>query len=111
MMFNILFSLINTQNLKHSNILNPTIKCFKLDYKYTDPLTKGSSLRSKSYFPGMHSDVSRESYSFELLDLPLDIPLVWKINQGYMAMDFFDLRCETGTCHSLCSHVTTIMLT
>ena len=33
---------------------------------------------------GVHSDVSRESYSFEFFDL-LDVPLVREINQGYMA--------------------------
>ena len=36
-------------------------------------------------YTGVHSDVSRESYSFELFDLPLDVPLVREINQGYMA--------------------------
>ena len=29
-----------------------------------------------------NSDVSRESYSFELFDLPLDVPL---LREGYMA--------------------------
>ena len=36
-------------------------------------------------YTGVHSDVSWESYSFELFDLPLDVPLVRKINQGHMA--------------------------
>ena len=27
-------------------------------------------------YTGVHSDVSRESYFFELFDLPLDVPLV-----------------------------------
>ena len=36
-------------------------------------------------YTGVHSDVSRESYSFEHFDLPLDVPLVREINQGYMA--------------------------
>ena len=33
----------------------------------------------------VHSDVSGESYAFELFDLPLDVPLVYEINKGYMA--------------------------
>ena len=33
-------------------------------------------------YTGVHSDVSRESYSFELFDLPLDIPLVREIVMG-----------------------------
>ena len=37
---NILSLIINTQSFKHNNILNPTIKCFMLDYKYTEPLTR-----------------------------------------------------------------------
>ena len=36
-------------------------------------------------YTGAYSDVSRESYSFELFDLPLDVSLIWKISQGYMA--------------------------
>ena len=36
-------------------------------------------------YTGVHLSVSQESYSFELFDLPLDVPLVWEINQGYMA--------------------------
>ena len=53
-------------------------------------------------YTGVHSDVSRESYSFELFDLPLDVPLVREINQGYVALpcipvDSFDLRCESVT--------------
>ena len=38
-------------------------------------------------YTGVHSDVSWESYSFELFDLhiPLDVPLIWEIKQGYMA--------------------------
>ena len=36
-------------------------------------------------YTGVHSDVSRESYSFELFDLSLDVSLVREINQGYMA--------------------------
>ena len=36
-------------------------------------------------YTGVHSDVSREGYSFELFDLPLDVPLVREINLGYMA--------------------------
>ena len=29
-------------------------------------------------YTGVHLDVSWESYSFELFDLPLDVPLVWE---------------------------------
>ena len=36
-------------------------------------------------YTGVHSDVSWESYFFELFDLPLDVPLVEEINLGYMA--------------------------
>ena len=37
-------------------------------------------------YTSLHSDVSQESYSFELFDdLSLDVPLICKINQGYMA--------------------------
>ena len=67
-----------------------------LDYKYTEPSTKISiSVQrtdqrvQRNHFPGIHpgvhSDVSRESYSFEFFDLPLDVPLVMEINQGCMA--------------------------
>ena len=35
------------QSLKLNNIVNPTIKCFMCDYKYTEPSTKSSSFRSK----------------------------------------------------------------
>ena len=38
---------INTQSRKYNNILNPTIKCFMFDYKYTQPSTKSSTFRSK----------------------------------------------------------------
>ena len=100
------FSLIiNTQSFKHNNILNPTIKCFMLDYKYTEPLTKISIFQIKEQikefkgitFPGyiqmytgvhsddVHLDLSRESYFFELFDLSLDVPLAREISQGYMA--------------------------
>ena len=83
------------------NILDPTIKCFMLDYKYTDPLLKvqASDQRvQKNNFPGMYSGVSQESFSCKLIDLPSDVPLVWKINQGYMVTDSFDLGCENVTC-------------
>ena len=66
-----------------------------LDYKHTEPSTKFSIFRSEfkgltfpgyiQMYTGVHSDVSWESYSFELFDLPLDVPLVREINQGYMA--------------------------
>ena len=36
-------------------------------------------------YTSVHSDVSRESYSFELFDLLLDVPLVREINQGYIS--------------------------
>ena len=52
-------------------------------------------------YTAVQSDASQESYSFELFDLPLDVPLVWTINQGYMAFASlwipFDLRCESVT--------------
>ena len=66
-----------------------------LDYKYTEPLTNSLILLIKGQikefkeitFPGfikmytgVHSDLSWESYSFELFDLPLDVPLVWEKN-------------------------------
>ena len=38
-------------------------------------------------YTSVHSDVSRESYSFEVFDLPLDVPLVREISQGYMAYE------------------------
>ena len=44
---NVLSLVINTQSFKHNSILNPTIKCFMLDYKYTEPSTKISIFRSK----------------------------------------------------------------
>ena len=44
-------------------------------------------------YTGVHSDVCQESYSFELFELPLDVPLVREKNQGYM------------TCVSLCIHL------
>ena len=83
-----------------------------LDYKYTEPSTKSSIFRSKdrsksskeNNFPGINSDVHRctfdvswESYFFELFDLPLDVSLVWEINQGYMAYGFFNLKYESVT--------------
>ena len=50
-------------------------------------------------YAAVHSDMSQESYPFELFDLPLDVPLVCIINQGYMAYASlsipFDLRCES----------------
>ena len=70
------------------------------DYKYTEPSTRNSIFilkhRSKEFkgitFPGyiqmyidVDSDVSWKNYSFELFDLLLDVPLVWEINQEYMA--------------------------
>ena len=52
MMFSVCFDFHNqmfyTQSLEHNNILNPKIKCFMLDYKYTEPSIKGSSFRSKN---------------------------------------------------------------
>ena len=52
-------------------------------------------------YTGVHSDVSRESYSFELFDPPLDVPLVWKRKPGihglHIPVDSFDLMCETVT--------------
>ena len=36
-------------------------------------------------YTSVYSDVSRESYSFELFDLSLDVSLVKEVNQGYMA--------------------------
>ena len=67
-----------------------------LDYKYTEPSTKSSIFRLKDRskssrydFPGMYLDAHRctfrESYSLELFDLSLDVPLIRETNQGYMA--------------------------
>ena len=36
-------------------------------------------------YTDVHSDVSLESYSFEFFYLPLDVPLVREMSQGYMA--------------------------
>ena len=44
---NVLSLIINTQSLKHNSILNPTIECFMLDYKYTQPSIKISIFGSK----------------------------------------------------------------
>ena len=53
-------------------------------------------------YTSVHLDVSWESYSFELFDLPLDVPLVKGINQGIhglcISVDSFDLRCKSVTC-------------
>ena len=46
------------------------------------------------------SDVARESYSFDLFDMPLDIPLECKkagIHGLCIPVDSFDLRCESVT--------------
>ena len=52
----------------------------------------------------VHSDVFRESYSFEFFDLPLNVPLVWEINWEYMAYVSlwipFDLSCKSITLKS-----------
>ena len=53
-------------------------------------------------YTGVHSDVSRESYSFELFDLPLDVLLEKEINPAgihglCIPVDSFDLRCESVT--------------
>ena len=48
-------------------------------------------------YAGVHSDVSGESYSFELFDQPLDVPLVWEINQGFMAYVSLWIPCESVT--------------
>ena len=49
-------------------------------------------------FISVHSDVSRESYSFELFDLPLDVGNKPGI-QGFICIpvDSFDLRYESVT--------------
>ena len=36
-------------------------------------------------YTNVHSDVFWERYPFEFFNLHLDVSLVWKINQGYMA--------------------------
>ena len=51
-------------------------------------------------YTGVHSDVSRESYFFELFDLPLDVHLVREktgIHCLCIPVDSFDLRCESVT--------------
>ena len=58
-------------------------------------------------YTGVHSDVSRESYSFELFDLPLDVScILGKGNKPWIhglciPVDSFDLRCESVT-YGLC---------
>ena len=61
-----------------------------LDYKYTESSTKFkfqikgqikefkgiTSLGYIQMYTSVHSNVSRESYSFELFDIPLDVSLV-----------------------------------
>ena len=49
-------------------------------------------------YTGVHSDVARESFSIDLFDTPLDIPLEYKkagIHGLCIPMDSFDLRCES----------------
>ena len=51
-------------------------------------------------YTGVHSDVARESYSFDLFDMPLDVPLKCKkvgIHGLCIPVDSFDLRCESVT--------------
>ena len=66
-----------------------------LDYKYTESSAKVkvSDQRldqgvQRNNTPGMytsvHSGVFQESYPFDLFNLPLEVLLVWEINQGYM---------------------------
>jgi len=66
-------------------ILKPTSKSYKSHYinnwAFARALTSGQKIDQRvqiNSFPGIHSDVPWESYSFELFDLPLDVPLVWK---------------------------------
>ena len=80
-----------------------------LYYKYTEPSTKiqTSDQRAdhrvqKNNFPGIHSNVHWCIYILlhpgrVNLDLPLDVPFVWEINQGYIPVDSFDLMCESVT--------------
>ena len=51
-------------------------------------------------YTGVHSDVARESNSFDLFDVPLHIPLECKKAGIYglcIPVDSFDLRCESVT--------------
>ena len=52
-------------------------------------------------YASVHSDVSRESYSFEPFDLPLDVPFGKGSKPGIhglcIPVDSFDLRCESVT--------------
>ena len=51
-------------------------------------------------YTGVDSDVARESYSFDLFDMPLDVPLECKkagIHGLCTPVDSFDLRCESVT--------------
>jgi len=66
-------------------ILKPTSKSYKSHYisnwAFARALTSDHKIDQRvqiNNFPGIHSDVPRESYSFEPFDLPLDVPLVWK---------------------------------
>ena len=51
-------------------------------------------------YTSVHSDVARESYSFELFGLPLDVLLECKkagIHGLCIPVDSFDLRCKSVT--------------
>jgi len=74
-------------------ILKPTSKSYKPHYisnwSFARALTSDQKIDQRiqiNNFPGIHSNVSRESYSFKLFDLPLlrCIPGM-KVKQGYMA--------------------------
>ena len=60
----------------------------------------------------VHSDVARESYSFDLFDVPLHIPLECKkagIFGLCIPVDSFDLRCESVTLNN--KHLIMIVVT
>jgi len=48
-------------------------------------------------YTSVHSDVSRESYSFEPFDLSLEYESKAGIHGLCIPLDSFDLRCESDT--------------
>jgi len=85
-------------------ILKPTSKSYKSHYisnwAFARTLTSDQKIDQGvqiNNFPRIHSDVPRESYSFELFDPPLDVLLVWRIHGLCIPVDSFDLRCESVT--------------
>ena len=51
---------------------------------------------SPGLYSDVHSDVARESYSFDLFDMPLECKKAG-IHGLCIPVDSFDLRCESAT--------------